>query len=238
MNRIVLTGDTHGILETRKIIEYQQSEKKLDKDDYLIMCGDCGIVWDKETLKGCIDYYQSFGTNILFIDGNHENFDLLNSFPIGTWHGGKVHKIADNIIHLMRGQIFDLCGKTILTLGGANSTDISSRQEHVSWWKDEEFSLHNLIETIENLKKYNNKVDYVISHCPTNEMIDNLKELFTQCGEQVPYFLKNKLQYTNTSSNLQEIENKAQYKMWFCGHLHIDEQSRNYCCIYEEFIEI
>lgn len=25
----------------------------------------------------------------LFVDGNHENFDLLNAYPVENWHGGK-----------------------------------------------------------------------------------------------------------------------------------------------------
>ena len=69
MNRIVLCGDTHGILDTGKVVRYQEGPNKLDKNDYFIICGDCGLVWDSDTLNDCVDFYQSFGTNILFVDG-------------------------------------------------------------------------------------------------------------------------------------------------------------------------
>ena len=114
--RVYVTGDTHGLLDTYKILKFQEKENKLDYDDYLIICGDAGIVWDNETLKDSIDYYENLGTNILFVDGNHENFDILNSFPISIWNGGKVHKISDRIFHLMRGQVFNIFGKTFLII--------------------------------------------------------------------------------------------------------------------------
>ena len=35
----------------------------------------------------------------------YENFDLLNALPEKEWHGGRVHEVRENILHLMRGQI-------------------------------------------------------------------------------------------------------------------------------------
>ena len=36
------------------------------------------------------------------------NFDRLYAYPVEMWHGGKAHKIRPSVIHLMRGQIFEL----------------------------------------------------------------------------------------------------------------------------------
>lgn len=33
---------------------------------------------------------------------SRENFNLLNSYPITKWCGGKVHKLNDSVYHLMR----------------------------------------------------------------------------------------------------------------------------------------
>ena len=30
---------------------------------------------------------------------------MLNNYKVEMWNGGKVHKIRNNIIHLMRGQV-------------------------------------------------------------------------------------------------------------------------------------
>ena len=60
----------------------------------------------------------------LFVDGNHENFDRLYSYPIIEWHGGKVHKINSSIFHLMRGEIYEIDNKKIFAFGGASCHDI------------------------------------------------------------------------------------------------------------------
>lgn len=44
---------------------------------------------------------QDLPVTVLFIDGNHENFEQLNSYPLDVWNGGKVHSIDSNLIHLM-----------------------------------------------------------------------------------------------------------------------------------------
>jgi hypothetical protein len=49
----------------------------------------------------------------------------LNAYPVEEWHGGKVHKIRPSVIHLMRGQVYELQGKKFFTFGGAQSHDIS-----------------------------------------------------------------------------------------------------------------
>ena len=59
----------------------------------------------------------------LFADGNHECFPRLNSYPVKEWHGGKVHEILPKVLHLMRGEIFELEGKSIFVMGGASSHD-------------------------------------------------------------------------------------------------------------------
>ena len=48
------------------------------------------------------------------------------------WHGGKVHKINDSIIHLMRGQVYNIDNNNIFTFGGAASVDKEFRKENVS----------------------------------------------------------------------------------------------------------
>ena len=42
-------------------------------------------------------------------------------------------------------------------------------------------------------------VDYVISHSPCSEFLDLLYEMFTQCGEDVPYYLEKKIEHSVSS---------------------------------------
>ena len=49
----------------------------------------------------------------LFVDGNHENFALLNALPEKHWNGGRVHEVREHVLYLMRGQVFTFGGLMI-----------------------------------------------------------------------------------------------------------------------------
>lgn len=107
---------------------------------------------------------------ILFIDGNYENFTLLNQYPVEEWIGGRVHIISKNnegipkIIHMMRGQVFSIEKKKIFTFGGGFSIDKYRRVENESWWPEEMPSDFEFSGAIVNLQTHSNKVDYIITH--------------------------------------------------------------------------
>ena len=88
-------GDTHG--NQYKWVE--QIEPILSPSDIILICGDFGVgfwngrYWSEETFY---DFLSEQEYTVLFIDGNHENFDKLNSYPVETWCGGNVHKIRNN----------------------------------------------------------------------------------------------------------------------------------------------
>ena len=121
---IFITGDTHGdFTRFKKSIFYEQAE--LTKDDCVIITGDFGGIWDGGAEeRHWLDWLEAKPFTTLFVSGNHENFDLLAEFPTEDWHGGKVQCIRPSVIHLMRGQIYDIQGKTFFTMGGASSHDI------------------------------------------------------------------------------------------------------------------
>ena len=100
--------------------------RQLKKEDILIVCGDFGFLWDGSSKeRKILRKLAGKKYNICFVDGTHENFDILNSFPVTQWNGGKVHKIADNIYHLMRGQIFRI---SCLAVWGAPSLTRNCRR--------------------------------------------------------------------------------------------------------------
>ena len=126
---IYITGDCHADFR-RFDTDIFPEQNDMTKDDYVIICGDFGGIWDKDKEssreKWWLDWLEAKPYTTLFVDGNHENFDRLYEYPIEEWHGGKVHKIRESVIHLMRGQVFEIDGKKIFTFGGARSHDISS----------------------------------------------------------------------------------------------------------------
>ena len=179
---IYITGDTHGTEDWEKLNTRNFTEQKLmdPSCDYLIIAGDFGGIWDGANQdEYIIKTYNKRNFTTLFIDGNHENHDFLDEYPVEEWHGGKVHKISDRVIHLIRGQVFDIDGITFFTMGGAESTDKQYRKEGESWWAREMPSDEEYKEAIENLRKVDFKVDIVLTHCaPEGYIGKNIPAVF------------------------------------------------------------
>lgn len=64
---------------------------ELTKEDYIIICGDFGLCWakDKTFEYHCKNFAEKPYT-ILWVQGNHENYDMIGEYPLEEWHGGKV----------------------------------------------------------------------------------------------------------------------------------------------------
>lgn len=198
--------------------EYFPDGKYLTRDDYIIICGDFGGIWfgDKRD-EEAISFYESKSYTVLFVDGNHENFDVLNHYPVTEWHGGKVHMIRSHVIHFMRGQILEIDGKSFFTFGGGISIDKHRRIPYVSWWPEEESSSKELDESFDKLKSVNYKVDYIITHAAPESIMRN--ELCKIHPMQKFDCLTEKFLY--------EIYMKTEFEMWFCGHYHFDAWVRS-----------
>lgn len=237
MNRLFVCGDTHGLLNVKKLNRVIEKEK-LTYEDYIIICGDAGIVWSDETTIEFIKFYESLGVNILFIDGNHENFNDIKRYPMETWCGGCTHRISEHIRYLCRSQVFDFLGRKILTLGGADSHDKEFREENVSWWRDEAITKTDIKIAYKNLEKVNFEVDYILTHTPSHIFAKSLYELFTRCGEEFPSYLQTKFNHNESGKLLNDLAIDVKYKMWFCGHWHIDEKMGNNQVLFENVVEI
>jgi len=137
---IFVTGDIHS--DPRRLnVDSFYEQKEMTKDDYIIILGDFGLVWNKDKEnkyeKHWLDWLEEKPFTTLFVEGNHENFDRLNSYPVEEWKGGKIQRIRPSVIHLMRGQVFSIDGAVFFTFGGAMSIDKAYRKENISWWKEE-----------------------------------------------------------------------------------------------------
>lgn len=234
---IFVTGDIHGEPFPRLNTTSFPEQKNMTKDDCVIICGDFGLAWnrDKENRieKWSLDELEKRPFTTLFCDGNHENFDRLNAYPVEKWHGGFVHKIRPSVIHLMRGEIYDIAGKKFFVFGGARSHDITDgvlekddpriqewkydeekrfRVNHVSWWKDEMPSAEEMKHGMCNLKHTDFKVDYIITH----ELPTSTLNMFYALQNRQP----DKIDILN--KYLEDIRNHTAYKHWFSGHHHDD----------------
>ena len=208
---IYVTGDTHASIDIEKLdAKNFPQQNDLTKDDYLIICGDFGLVWngsDRELHWRNWLTEKPFTT--LWIDGNHENFDRLYQFPLTQKFGGDVREIAPGIFHLARGQVFTIDGRTFFCMGGARSLDKAFRTEHVSWWKEEMPSPEEMERAVAALEAHNWTVDYVLTHCAPR----SIQTLLAPWAGNDP-----------AVSFLENVRAKLEFKRWYFGHYHIDRQ--------------
>lgn len=217
---IFVTGDTHRMLDIKKLEEESFPEQSLlSRKDFVIIMGDFGGVWSgDEKDDRVLDYHESKKYTTLFIGGNHENYDALYSYPEEEWMGGKIHRIREHVIHLMNGHVFTLDGKRFFVMGGATSADKALRQEHITWWPQEEPSAAEFRQALKALGDADFIVDYILSHtCPESVRRSMFKiyEGFIDYESGVEKFLDKVLLCT-------------EYERWFAGHIHIDREFKDY----------
>ena len=251
---VFITGDCHGDW-SRFSSEAFPEQKHMTKDDFVIVCGDFGLWHDNKTERWWLKWLESKKFTILFVDGNHENFDRLYSdeFETVNFHGGKAHKIRDNVFHLMRGHIFELCGKKFFAFGGASCHDIDDgildindfaceedfydtvkkfekqdkmyRINHISWWKEELPTQEEMDLGLKTLKQNNNEVDFIVTHCCPQSISEKFSEGLYKSDIITQYF-----DFINENIN---------FKKWFFGHYHNDAKIEdNYIMLYEQIIRI
>ena len=245
---IYITGDVHGDWISRLNMNAFPEQKEMTKDDYVIILGDMGIWDDSKRENYNLDWLEERSFTTLFIDGNHENFDILDTLSVKEWHGGKVSFIRPSVIHLKRGQVFEIDGKKIFAFGSASSHDIKDgildwfddrdlikkwrkdptklfRIDHVSWWARELPSDDEMEEGIKNLEKHDWKVDYILTHSPSASVIALLGHGLYEQDILTRY--------------LEDIRCKTEFKKMFSGHMHLNKQLNDKdILLYEQIVRI
>ncbi len=230
MSRVFITGDIHGWLGADRFNANNFKEGvELSKDDYVIVLGDFGYIWNTQKSKAEereLDRLNDKPWTTLFIDGNHENFSRLEAYPVEEWNGGKIHRIRSSIIHLMRGQVFDINNKKWFTYGGAESTDRAYRTPFKSWWPQETPTTEEYQEGMRNLESNDFKVDYVLTHAMPRDYIEEL-------------FYSPRIGSSSTPNQLYDFKTVCEYKDWYCGHYHIDlDMKDNFHMLYKKIVEV
>ncbi len=246
---IFITGDTHGDF-TRFSSENFPEQKRMNKEDFVIICGDFGGLWDGTRKEHYwLDWLENKPFSTLFVSGDHENYDLLSTYAVEQWRGGKGQFLRPSVIHLMRGQVFDLGGKRVFTMGGASSHDITdgildpkapdfrSRKKQLdarralyrinrkSWWAEELPSEEEYREAERNLDTCGRQADFIISHCCPSSVVDIIGSGMYQHDRLTNYF--------------ETLKDSCQFQYWFFGHYHENRAiERKYILLYEQIIQV
>lgn len=222
---IYVTGDMHGCLERL----YDREFRKLKKGDILIVCGDFGYIFDgSKTQKQVVDFLSKRKFVTAFVEGTHDDMDTINRSRVTVWKGGKVHRIKGNLLHLMRGQIFDIDGFSVFTFGGGESEDRDMRIENNLWWRDEKPTAEELADGAKALDDAGCHVDYIITHEPPSLV----KSAMLLRQGDIDHVSK-------LNGYFEEIGRSCTFKHWFFGSLHEDRQlTSRYTCVFKKVIPI
>lgn len=222
---IYVTGDMHGCLERL----YDREFRKLKKGDILIVCGDFGYIFDgSKTQKQVVDFLSKRKFVTAFVEGTHDDMDTINRSRVTVWKGGKVHRIKGNLLHLLRGQIFDIDGNRYFTFGGGESTDKDMRVAQGFWWRQEEPTPDEMADGARVLDEVGCSVDYIITHEPPS-LVKSAILLRRGDNDNI-----NKL-----NGYFEEIGKSCTYKHWYFGSLHEDRViTEHHTCVFKKLLPI
>ena len=215
---VYITGDIHGdVYRITNMIE----RLGICQTDIIIVLGDV-----------CMNYYgnkhgdrdrkkklNNHGIPILCIHGNHEmRPETLVTYHETEWHGGAAY-IEDefpNLIFAKDGEVYYLEGIKAIAIGGAYSVDKQYRlRSGLQWFPDEQPSDEIKTHVEGKLERLGWGIDVVLSHTcpykyrPTEAFLNGINQLTVD---------------NSTELWLCALEDKLDYKAWYCGHWHIEKR--------------
>jgi len=224
---VYVTGDLHGDASRLRTPEM----RKLKKGDTLLICGDFGFVWDgSKAEQTTLKKLGKMKFNVAFIDGVHENFELLHQYPTVDWNSGRARQISGNLVHLPRGELYTIEGKTFFAMGGGVSPDDDFRAADEARMRYEIPSRDELDHAAANIERAKGKIDYIITHEPPMR-IKAFLQLKTQARETA--------EYTGLNTFFEEMGKCCKFKRWFFGSMHVDKHiSTSHTAVFRKVIAL
>lgn len=227
---IYITGDTHGDLnDFRNRVELNLN---LTREDIVIVCGDFGFNWDAKHISAWKRFEHPY--TVLFCDGNHENFDVLNNLRTRKMFGDEVCEFDKNTFRLLTGHMYDIEGVKTFVFGGATSIDREWRLDNEAvygklWWKEEVPTWEVFELAKRTLEEHNWTFDLFISHTCRPE----LKEKFLETYKKGFY---DRVEHMIKALEEEIKEHGGSWKKSCFGHFHMDKEYEKYCCLYGGFL--
>ena len=112
-------------------------------------------------------------------------------------------------IHLCRGQVFEIEGQKIFTMGGGYSNDAEMRRSRgMRWWNEETPTREEMEAAAAKLYEHSLTVDYIITHECSTRIKDMLSPNINNFNSLTAFF--------------DDLSGRVRYKHWFFGSLHKD----------------
>lgn len=164
VEQIALAGDWHGSVSFAL-----NAVHATPRASVVLHLGDFGYRFRSDYLTELNDFLGERQQILMFIDGNHENFDWLEAQPVAE---DGVRRLTERIWHLPRGFRWEWSGRRFLALGGAISIDRPQRVPGNSWWSQEAITDTQATEAVQG-----GLTDILLTHdCPAGVCIPDLPD--------------------------------------------------------------
>ena len=223
---VYITGDIHG--NPRGIRQFC-GKAGLTKNDVLVILGDVGANYHGDNRDDSVkSVLNRLEPTIFCIHGNHEmRPETVEGYVLREWNGGQVwvQDAYPNILFAKDGEIFTLEGQRYIVIGGAYSVDKYYRLlRGYAWFPDEQPNAKTKAYVERRLRE--EPIDIVLSHtCPYKYIP---REMFIANIDQSQVD-------DSTERWLDKIEDRIDYKAWYCGHWHTDKRIDRMHFLYHTF---
>ncbi len=222
--KMMMQGDTHGnTVAIRRALRYAQVEGC----DELFVVGDFGFGWSRSStgdafVESVSRAAISYDIDVYWLDGNHENFDLLEGYGYFK-HDGPV-EICERVFYVPRGTVLKRGVHNILVIGGAYSVDKAYRTEGHSWWPQEEITYEDLEKCADACAEAGT-IDVVFSHDAPNSAFVAAMSIAVDgdLAEMQHLVWKNDQQFPGACPNRASLElilQATKPTLWVHGHYH------------------
>lgn len=229
-----ITGDKHRNFQNIKNFCRDMNTRR---KDVIIILGDAGFnYYEDERDDKLKSEVSNLNITLFCIHGNKEKRPQnIGTYGIRSFCGGKVYYEPKypNIYFAIDGEIYNFEGKKYMVVGGAHSVDkMRCLEEHKPFWEDEMPDETTKAKVEEKLFAEGNKIYGMMTHtCPIEYLPT---EMFVSTRQNADIKRKPKKSKSknffkpdidrSTEEWLSKLEKQLDYKVWYCGHYHIDKE--------------
>lgn len=204
---IALLGDIHGSVEA--LLSGARSAHKSGAT-LLIQVGDFGVY--PSYFDALCEAADLSPIPIYFIDGNHEHYPMVRSWPSST-----PTTFGTDLTYIPRGTVLELDGLRVGFLGGAGSIDYAYRTAGGDWFPDDEQIKDHEVERL----VASGPVDVLVTHTPPRSVIDQFFDTTPAKAASARRMFGAALDWTDPSADkVQAAWDALNRPMLYCGHMH------------------
>ena len=229
-----ITGDKHRNFQNIKNFCRDMNTRR---KDVIIILGDSGFnYYEDERDNKLKREISNLNITLFCIHGNKEKRPQnIATYGIRSFCGGKVYYEPKypNIYFAIDGEIYNFEGKKYMVVGGAHSVDkMRCLEQHKPFWEDEMPDETTKAKVEQKLSAEGNKIYGMMTHtCPIEYLPT---EMFVSTRQNADIKRKPKKSKSknffkpdidrSTEEWLSKLEKQLDYKVWYCGHYHIDKE--------------